>query len=125
MAIEGEAVMRNRAVFLLAIFVSLPALCAAQKISSSEGQRFVGVWQSVSITDMRPDGTEVPDLYLGPDPTGMLIYDASGFMCAGNMNPDRKKWTDPSRGAREELALLPDNDTARPSRHVLIRLSPS
>jgi len=38
---------------------------------------------AVSISDTRPDGTEVPDLYLGPHPIGLLIYDASGYMCAG------------------------------------------
>jgi hypothetical protein len=96
--------MRARLVFLPVILVSLHALSTAQQTSSSERQRFVGVWQAVSITDTRPDGTEVPDLYLGPHPTGLVIYDASGFMCAGSMNPDRTKWADPSKARREELA---------------------
>ena len=96
--------MKNRIIPMLVIVLSLRSLCAAQTMSSSDGQRFVGVWRSVSITDMRPDGTEVPDLYLGAHPTGLVIYDASGFMCAGNMNPDRKRWKDPSKGSREELA---------------------
>jgi Lipocalin-like domain len=129
--------MRNRAVFSFLIFVSLQVLCAARKTSSSEGQRFVGVWQSVSITDMRPDGTEVPDLYLGQHPTGMLIYDASGFMCGGNMNPDRRKWTDPSKATREELAnaaegydsycgtYTVDEERKRIIHHVRVSLDPN
>jgi hypothetical protein len=103
----------------------------------SERDRFVGAWQSVSITDMRPDGTEVPDLYLGPHPTGMLIYNASGFVCGGNMNPDRKKWTNPSKGTREELAAAAegydsycgtysvDPEKKRIIHHVQISLDPN
>ena len=100
--------MRDRLVLLLAILLSLRALSTAQQTSSSERQRFIGVWQTVSITDTRPDGTEIPDLYLGPHPMGLLIYDASGFMCGGNMNPDRKKWADPSKATRDELATAAD-----------------
>jgi hypothetical protein len=96
--------MRARLLFLLVILVSLYGLSTGQQRSSSERQRFVGAWQAVSITDTRPDGTEVPDLYLGPHPTGLVIYDASGFMCAGSMNPERTKWADPSKAGREELA---------------------
>ena len=118
----------------------IKAQAATEKKSSaahSERERFVGVWQSVSIKDMRQDGTEGPDLYLGPHPTGMLIYDASGFMCAGNMNPDRKKWTDPSRGTREELAAgaegydsycgtySVDQEKKRIIHHVRVSLDPN
>lgn len=65
---------------------------------------FVGVWRPVAISDTRSDGTEAPDLYLGPHPTGLLIYDASGYMCAGSMNPDRAKWASPSKATKEDLA---------------------
>jgi hypothetical protein len=70
----------------------------------ADSQRFVGAWRVLSVTDTRPDGTEVPDLYLGPHPVGFLIYEASGSMCFGGMNPDRVKWTDGSSGTPAEMA---------------------
>jgi Lipocalin-like domain len=70
----------------------------------SERDRFIGAWRVVAISDTRPDGTEVPDLYLGPHPTGLLIYEASGYLCNGLMNPERAKWANPSKASKEELA---------------------
>ena len=106
-------------------------------VAHADRERFVGVWRPTSITDTRPDGTEVPDLYLGQHPIGMLIYDASGFMCNGHMNPDRKKWTDPSKGTREELAAAAegydsycgtftvDQENKKVIHHVQISLDPN
>jgi hypothetical protein len=58
----------------------------------------------LKVTDTGPDGVEVPDLYLGPRPVGLLIYDETGNLCGGTMNPDRAKWADPSKGTSAELA---------------------
>lgn len=66
--------------------------------------RFVGAWRIVSVTDTRPDGTEVPDLYLGAHPAGVLVYEAAGHLCFGAMNADRDKWADGNHGTRTELA---------------------
>jgi hypothetical protein len=74
-------------------------------VAHSAREPFIGVWRAVSISDTRSDDTEVPDLYLGAHPVGLLIYDASGYMCAGSMNPDRAKWANPSKATREDLAL--------------------
>jgi Lipocalin-like domain/Domain of unknown function (DUF4440) len=69
-----------------------------------DAQRFLGAWRTLSVTDTRPDGTEVPDLYLGAHPVGLLIYEATGHMCSGRMNPDRARWTDGSSGTPTEMA---------------------
>ena len=74
-------------------------------VAHSAREPFIGVWRAVSISDTRSDGTEVPDLYLGAHPVGLVIYDVSGYMCAGSMNPDRAKWANPSKATREDLAL--------------------
>jgi hypothetical protein len=74
-------------------------------VAHSAREPFIGVWRAVSISDTRSDGTEVPDLYLGAHPVGLVIYDGSGYMCTGSMNPDRAKWANPSKATREDLAL--------------------
>jgi hypothetical protein len=70
----------------------------------ADGQRFVGAWRVLSVTDTRPDGTEVPDLYLGPHPIGFIIYEATGHMCFEAMNPGRTKWADASHGTPAEMS---------------------
>ena len=69
-----------------------------------DAQRFLGAWRTLSVTDTRPDGTEVPDLYLGARPVGFAIYEATGHMCAENINTDRPKWVDGSNGTKAEMA---------------------
>jgi Lipocalin-like domain len=69
-----------------------------------DAQRFLGAWRVLSVTDTRPDGTEVPDLYLGVHPVGLLVYEATGYLCNGIMNPDRAKWVDGSSGTQVEMA---------------------
>ena len=69
-----------------------------------DAQRLQGAWRAFSVTDTRPDGTEVPDLYLGPHPVGFLIYEAAGYMCFGAMNPDRTTWADGSSATPAEMA---------------------
>jgi hypothetical protein len=67
-------------------------------------QRILGAWRVLSVSDTRPDGTEVPDLYLGAHPVGLFIYEATGHMCVDLMYPDRAKWADESRGTPTEMA---------------------
>jgi Lipocalin-like domain len=83
----------------------LSALTLGQTIRTSEPskpaadvRRFLGAWRVLSVTDTRPDGTVVPDFYLGPHPIGFIVYEATGHMCFGAMNPDRAKWADESNG---------------------------
>jgi hypothetical protein len=70
----------------------------------ADSQRFTGAWRVLSVTDTRPDGTAVPDLYLGPHPVGFILYEATGHMCFAAMIPDRAKWTDESNGTPAEMA---------------------
>ena len=101
--------MLNRLGFLLVTLlpIHVHAQTATQTKSPgahAEREPFIGAWRVVSISDFRPDGTEVPDLYMGPNPMGLLIYDASGYMCNGVMNPSRTQWANESKGTKEELA---------------------
>lgn len=55
-------------------FALLPANAAAQQKSLKE--QLVGTWTFVTSTDTQKDGTKV-DRW-GPNPKGMLIFDANG-----------------------------------------------
>jgi hypothetical protein len=106
--------MLNRIACLLValVTVQLQAQTAPERkdpAPHSERGLFSGVWRAVGISDFRPDGTEVPDLYMGPNPIGFLIYDASGYMCAGVMNPSRAHWANESKGTKEELAAAAES----------------
>ena len=99
----------RRSVPIVIAFLSVLTLSQTLRTSEpsaggADAQRFLGAWRVLSVTDTRPDGTSVPDLYLGPHPVGFIIYEASGHMCFGAMNPDRAKWVDESKGSAAEMA---------------------
>lgn len=91
-------------VLLLVLTVGQTARTAKPPNPGADAPHLVGAWRLLSVTDTRPDGTEVPDLYMGPHPAGFLIYEATGYMCCGVMNPDRAKWADESNGKPAEMA---------------------
>ena len=92
-------------VVLLAVFIVAQNVTGRKSSVAHSGREpFIGAWRVVAISDTRPDGTEVPDLYLGPHPTGLLIYDGTGYLCNGLMNAERAKWVNPSKASKEELA---------------------
>jgi hypothetical protein len=91
-------------VLLSVLTVSQTARTAKPPNLGADAHHFVGAWRILSVTDTRPDGTEIPDLYLGPHPSGLLLYEATGYMCFGVMNADRNKWADQSNGTPAEMA---------------------
>jgi hypothetical protein len=82
----------------------------------ADSQRFTGAWRVLSVTDTRPDGTVVPDLYLGPHPVGFILYEAAGHMCFAAMIPDRAKWTDELNGTPQRWRSPPKAMTATAER---------
>ena len=100
--------MRKPIVFSIALLSTLTLAQMSRPTGSSkqvtDAQHFLGAWRVFSLTDTRADGTEVPDLYLGPHPVGFILYEPGGYMCFGAMNPDRAKWADESNGTPVELA---------------------
>ena len=63
-------------------------LAAAAAAASGPGE-LVGTWQLVSRVDRDTGGTVVPEPSLGSDPTGYLIYDASGHVAVQMMKTHR------------------------------------
>jgi hypothetical protein len=64
--------MRSASLIALAFLSAFALVQTARTDKRSnpgpDAQRLQGVWRALSVTDTRPDGTEVPDLYLGPHP---------------------------------------------------------
>jgi hypothetical protein len=99
----------RRALAIACMFLPVLALGQAVQIAKPsrqhlDAQRFHGVWRVVAVTDTRPNGIEVPDLYLGSHAVGSILYEATGYMCFAAMNPDRSRWTDESNGKPAEMA---------------------
>lgn len=62
-------------------------LAAGQATQPSERRNLLGVWELVSLQDLRPNG-EVLD-WMGKKPTGMLIYSPDGRMTIQIMRDPR------------------------------------
>jgi endonuclease/exonuclease/phosphatase family metal-dependent hydrolase len=62
---------------------------AAKKPATAS--QLVGAWKLVSIDERRADGQRVTPADYGPEPIGLLIYDASGYMSAQAMRRGRGK----------------------------------
>lgn len=54
--------------------------------------RLVGTWRLVSIEERRADGQRVTPLDYGPEPVGILMYDATGHMAAQAMRRGRPRF---------------------------------
>lgn len=95
--------MNSRATFGVIVFVlGLPVVqpVAGQVSSASGHSAFPGVWELVSATDHRPDGTALP--WMGKAPTGTIIYTKDGRMAVQFMRDPRpavagKMWTSDGR----------------------------
>jgi Lipocalin-like domain len=77
-----------------------PREAAAQ--NANQNNQFIGTWQLALVDNVSPDGTRV-HLY-GPDPHGILVFDAGGRYSLQIMSADRPKFAanDKSKGTAEE-----------------------
>ena len=94
-----------RTIFLmveLCIGLGVGAVSAQQAPQSDNAKRIIGTWQLVSTTT---DGQMDPRR--GPRPTGMIHYDANGYMAVQIM-PDRprSKYAGPSPSPDEAKAAI-------------------
>lgn len=53
--------------------------------------QLIGSWTLVDLIEVPVDGGKITHP-MGPEPKGLLIYNADGFMSAQIMNPDRKNF---------------------------------
>ncbi len=80
------------------------ALTGTQAAAMTEAGKFVGAWRLVSAEYRAADGSMVASPW-GPEPQGMLMYDAYGSMSAQLSRKDRMRFVgaDQLRGAPEEI----------------------
>jgi len=79
---------------------SNPREAAAQ--NASQNNQLIGTWKLTVVDNVLPDGTRV-HLY-GPDPQGVLVFDAGGHYSLQIMTADRPKFAanDKGKGTVEE-----------------------
>ncbi len=82
------------------------AAAAEPKPLSSVAQQLVGTWKLIAIDERDTNGIRVVPLDYGPDPIGLLMYDASGRMSVHAMRRGRPKLaSDVAHSATPEQAL--------------------
>ena len=88
--------------------IVLGTLCASvvytEVHAMMEADKFVGAWRLLSAEFRAEDGTLAESPY-GPEPQGLLMYDAQGSMSAQLAHKDRKPFavSDRMKGTPEEL----------------------
>ena len=111
----------SRLDWLLAIglgLLSWPATAAAADVSSggataaepkplsSAARQLVGTWKLIAIDERDANGARVVPLDYGPDPIGLLMYDASGHMSVHAMRRGRPKLaSDDAHSATPDQAM--------------------
>jgi hypothetical protein len=107
---------RLLSVLALICLSSAPYLATPQPGSAPHAtrQQLIGAWRLVSIQILGPNGA-MPDPFYGADPSGILVYDASGWMSVqivGRPRPamdaaaSRPPPTDTAETARLKAAVL-------------------
>jgi hypothetical protein len=94
------------ALLLIALFLQSSA---GPRANADDGdrQRFIGAWRLVSDQSTLANGKIAYEY--GPRAVGYLVYDPSGHMCVGLMNPERPKWTAPKKLMDQEKILMFDS----------------
>jgi hypothetical protein len=96
--------MASRAGIARTVFSLLAALVCADLHAMMEADKFVGAWHLVSAEFRTDDGVPAQSPY-GPEPQGVLMYDAQGSMSAQLAHKDRKPFAIADRlgGTPEEI----------------------
>ena len=89
----------------LLMTIALDAQAPAAPPATAASPRIVGVWQLMTRTVTRADGTTVVDPVLGAKPSGRLVYDASGAMMLQMMRTGRKEAISSSDRANPRVVL--------------------
>ncbi|WLB24100.1 lipocalin-like domain-containing protein [Bradyrhizobium japonicum] len=77
--------------------IMLLALCQVLPINAAFGDqnirdKLVGTWKAVSWETRRPNG-EIVNIWMGPHPTGLIIYQSNGYMAVQIMADPRPQFT--------------------------------
>jgi hypothetical protein len=88
--------------FFMIAAASVLTLVCDHAAFAQNANPLVGSWVLVSVNDERPDGFKMP--LLGPDPQGLLIFDAAGLYSLQICNTGRPKFAanDRTKGTADE-----------------------
>jgi hypothetical protein len=111
-----ENIVRTLAIALLACLVT-GAPAAAQ--DASQNNRLIGTWKLKLVDNVFPDGTRVHPY--GPDPQGVLMFDAGGHYSLQIMRAERPKFAanDKSKGTEEEYRAAVQGSNCHFGRYVV------
>lgn len=86
--------MRKAVIFFgAAVTTILQALpISAAFAEQSVKDKIVGTWKAVSWETRRPSG-QIVNIWMGPHPTGLIIYQPNGYMAVQLMADPRPKFT--------------------------------
>jgi hypothetical protein len=93
--------------------VFLPGLAIAQKKSLKE--QLVGTWLVAAVDNIRSDGSRFQSL--GPNPKGILMFEANGWFSFQLAQPGRPKFASDNRlqgTAEENMATVQGSLLLRP-----------
>jgi hypothetical protein len=83
----------------VALVIALALSCASLVQAADGGHirkdQLIGAWRLVSMDYRGPDNASVDPFYQ-PDSTGLIIYDASGWMSVHIAGPHRQAWKVPA-----------------------------
>jgi len=90
-------------VLIIALFV-FPSLCYAQGGQGGK-EAVAGMWKLISIERVIGEVISRPDYWMGNNPTGVIIYDSTGYMSVQIMRDPRPtfKFFDHGSGSLEEI----------------------
>ena len=94
---------RNRiCVLIIALFV-FPSLCYAQ----DGKEAIVGTWKLISSETVIGENNSRPNYWMGSNPTGVIIYDSTGYMSVQIMRDSRPTFQSGDRwmASSEELKV--------------------
>jgi hypothetical protein len=88
--------------FLTIVIVAIAATSFVPGALGEQANPLLGTWTVVAVDDVRPDGSKHP--LMGPDPQGMLVFDAGGLYSLQLCAADRPKFAanDRSKGTADE-----------------------
>jgi Lipocalin-like domain len=99
--------MKVHTCLILALIVAgVPAASPGGASAPLRRENLIGAWRLVGMTYSGPDGRTDP--FYQPDSTGLIMYDASGWMSVEIGAPHRAKWEVPAG------RLAPPNEREAP-----------
>ena len=112
----GDKRMKTRAmtaalIVLVAYAIRGRTIAQVMPVRGAAHPEFIGMWRLISIGTIRPNGEVVTD-WMGPNPSGTLIYDQAGHVSVQIMHDPRTTWKVAGETAAEDVADASTADNA-------------